>query len=58
MNNDEKLVEFFYGLIRDEVTPGTIELVFKNHVTGNDNNVYTNKFLEGYARDLVKRLKS
>lgn len=56
----ESLVCFLYVLMRDEVTLGEIEAIMKGHVavaqqmTGPT--IYSNKYLEAYARSLAERI--
>jgi len=53
----EKLKEFLYLLMRDEVVPGAVEqLVRQAENTGTEHVVYTNKGLAQYAEELAKRL--
>lgn len=55
---EEKLVSIFYILMRDDITFGAIEDIMRNHVVWNkDEIVYSNKFIEQYARSLVNRLQ-
>lgn len=44
--------------MRDDITFGAIEDIMRNHVVWNkDEIVYSNKFIEQYARSLVNRLQ-
>lgn len=54
---DEKIVCFFYLLMRDKVVPGEVAaMVCELEETTNPVFKYTNKHLEKYARELVGRL--
>ena len=55
-NNEDKLVSFFYELIRDHITPGAVEAIMRNTEHVELEIVYSNKHLEAYARSLVQRL--
>lgn len=57
-STEEKLVSFLYILMRDYIKFGSIEDIMKNHVVwNNDECVYSNKFIEQYARSLIHRLE-
>ncbi len=49
-----KLTEFLYYLMRDHVTPGTVEGIMTEN-TGDDCN-YTNGWLARYAENVAERL--
>jgi len=56
---DNYLIPFLYTLIRDEVTPGTIEHILKDlekHKATDEKSIYSNKFLADYAKSLAERL--
>ena len=50
-----RLTSFLYILLRDDVTPGKVEDIMKNHVSTLVN-VYSNRFLAGYAESLADRI--
>ena len=55
---DEQAVVFLYLLMRDEVVPGIISAMWNEiEQVKNKEITYSNKYLEGYARELVARLK-
>jgi hypothetical protein len=56
---ENHLVPFLYVLIRDEVTPGSIERIMKDLEklkNSGDEASYSNEFLVAYARSLAERL--
>ena len=55
MNND-KMVTFFYILMRDELPVGKVIDIIENYVPKTEIPEFTNKDLENLARDLVARL--
>jgi hypothetical protein len=56
--NNSKLVGFLYILMRDHLTPGTLEKIMIDHIDYQDNKVYyTNGWLAKYSEDIAKRLK-
>lgn len=52
---NEKLVDFLYVLLRQHVLPGDIEDLMINHVRA-EKSQYCNPYLAQYARDLAERL--
>lgn len=55
---EESIVALLYTLIRDCVPPGVIEPMVQDIEKHKEKeNVYSNKFIEGYSRDILKRLK-
>lgn len=54
----ERLVEFLYILARDELPMGALEDIMWNHVNGGEPDSYCNTYLEGWARNMAKRLTS
>jgi len=53
------LIPFLYLLMRDEITPGTVEqLITKIEFLKNEHDkvTYSNKFLADYAKSLAERL--
>jgi len=54
----ERLVAFLYILMRDQVVPGLVEEIMREHThPGLDlRGEYSNEGLETYARDVAKRL--
>lgn len=52
---NERLVDFLYVLARDELPVGAIEDLMWDHVDTEPSS-YCNEWLEGWARDLAKRL--
>jgi len=52
----EDLVGFLYTLMRDHTVPGVVEKILQNHCHGDPIVHYSNKHLEGYARDVARRL--
>jgi len=65
VTSNDKLVDFFYVLMRDHVTPGNIEYIMiqvdkekqMNDLKHVDKTSYTNGWLASYAKDIVERLK-
>lgn len=55
IDKDERLVQFFYTLIRDHIHPGDIENILWDHVE-DEPATYCNTYIEGYARNIVDRL--
>lgn len=56
--NDSRLTAFLYLLIRDEVTPGRIELLLDQLGRDQGQKVYySNGWLAQYAADVAERLK-
>lgn len=54
---DERLVCLLYELLRDELPAGVVERLVRSAVEVNGvPPTYTNKHLESYAREIVKRL--
>lgn len=51
----KRLIDFLYTLARDHVPMGDIETIMFDFVSPEPGS-YCNHFLEGYARDLAKRL--
>lgn len=57
---NERVVDFFYILMRDHAPCGVVEDIMQNHVEyseGNESSEFTNKGLEQYARDITLRLE-
>lgn len=56
----DRLACFLYVLLRDYVTSGKIELIMEHHLNKNPDKevVYSNYFMEQYAKDLLKRILS
>ena len=56
--NNKKLVDFFYILLRDKILFGDLEDILVNSLSikNKETIIYSNKHLESYARDIVKRL--
>lgn len=50
------LVSFLYELMRDHITPGTVESLVRSSESDQDI-VYTNGWLAKYAEDLANRLE-
>lgn len=53
---NERLVEFLYILSRDHLPHGVIEGIMWDHVSGGEPDSYCNTYLEGWARDMTRRL--
>lgn len=57
---NERFVDFMYVLMRDHLTPGCVEEItvkFVEPTVGNNSCEFTNKGLEQYAREIVKRIE-
>ncbi len=55
-----KLVAFLYVLMRDDVVPGRVEQLLRDHVEcGNagDETIYCNPHLEALAKETAERLR-
>jgi len=57
INSSDPLVSFLYILMRDHVTPGSVEDILQNHVEGEDESEFCNGYLASYAKDIANRLK-
>ena len=58
VNSDDKLVAFFYLLMRDHLTPGVIEDIMRMLAdTAGDTTQFSNGWLAKYADDVARRLK-
>lgn len=55
--SEEKLVCFFYLLMRDHFTPGKVETIMVEVETSNPPWEFTNGWLALHAKDLSERLK-
>lgn len=55
VTSEDPLVCFLYLLLRDHVTPGTVEEIMRN-VNPEVESVFTNGWLAEYAKDIAKRL--
>ena len=55
---NERLVAFLYLLMRDEVVPGRIAQLLRDIRAVEPGAIYTNKHLEGYAREIADRIMS
>jgi len=53
----DPLVSFLYTLMRDHVTPGTIEKVLRDGLYGPEVVTYSNGFLAKYAEDVAAMIK-
>ena len=58
-NMDDLVTLLLYLLMRDEVVPGIMERIVRECEGQNPDQevIFSNKHLEAYARDLVKRLR-
>jgi len=56
----DKLKSFLYVLMRDEVVPGVVEEIVRDHAeaVAAKEIIYSNPFLAAYADELAKRLVS
>ena len=59
VNSKDPLVTFLYILMRDELTPGRIEEIIKEHVQPEkrESSQFSNGWLATYARDIAARLR-
>jgi len=65
VTSNDKLVDFFYVLLRDHVPPGIVEYIMiqidkekqMNDLKHVDKTSYTNGWLASYAKDIAERLK-
>lgn len=57
VDSTDKMVAFFYLLIRDHITPGLMEQVIKqNDLTTIEKTQFSNGWLAEYCKDIVERL--
>jgi len=59
MNENEKLVSFFYILLRDHLTFGEVESIFKQHVDIVPEGIarsYSCPIMEQKSRELTERI--
>lgn len=57
---NERFVDFMYILMRDHLPCGDVEGILITHVEyteGNESSEFSNKGLEKYAREIVKRIE-
>lgn len=62
---NERFVDFMYVLMRDHTVCGIVEEIVANHLEssplldgqGNDPSTFSNKGLENYSREIVKRVE-
>jgi len=58
VHNRDKMVSFFYSLMRDCMTPGAVEEVVQSVLNEGDQEIiYTNGWLAKYAEYIVVRLR-
>jgi len=59
VRSDDKFVSFVYELVRDYVPSSVIEKCVLNSTgPGTEEIIFTNGYLAGYAKDVVRRLNS
>lgn len=58
VNDNDGLVAFLYGLMRDHLPCGEVERIFRDHVAGDlRKSEYTNGWLARHAQDLASRIR-
>lgn len=53
----DKIVSFFYELLRDHLPVGTVESIVRNVLSEDKRIVYTNGWLANYAKYVAARLR-
>lgn len=55
--SDDKLIAFLYILMRDHLTPGTVQGILHHHVQEGSLDKYTNGFLFDYCEWVANELR-